>query len=106
MAAVSVPRNSTTVRKSWMLSLLSARFAVGSWVAPRSTLARAFHLFCTPMPGARTRARQAEKDDHHQAAAQRCDGERHRSIVRASRVDAVARGAMGILGHSSAQGTR
>lgn len=60
MAAVSVSRNSTTVRKSWMLSLLSARFAVGSWLAPRSTLARAFHLFCTPMPGARTRARQAE----------------------------------------------
>lgn len=60
MAAVSVPRNSTTVRKSWALSLLSARFAVGSWLAPRSTLARAFQLFCTPMPGARTRARQSE----------------------------------------------
>lgn len=60
MAAVSVPRNSTTVRKSWMLSLLSARFTIGSWLAPRSTLASAFQLFCTPMPGARTRARQAE----------------------------------------------
>lgn len=60
MAAVAAPRNSTTVRKSWRLSLLSAGFAVGSWIAPRSTLARAFQLFCTPMPGARTRARQAE----------------------------------------------
>lgn len=60
MAAVSVPRNSTTVRKSWMLSLLSARFTIGSWLAPRSTLTSAFQLFCTPMPGARTRARQAE----------------------------------------------
>ncbi|KRA52625.1 hypothetical protein ASD77_13385 [Pseudoxanthomonas sp. Root65] len=60
MAAVSVPRNSTTVRKSWKLAVLSARFAVGSWLAPRATLARAFQLFCTPMPGARTRARQAE----------------------------------------------
>ena len=60
MAAVSAPRNSTIVRKPWALSLLSARFAVGSWLAPRSTLARAFQLFCTPMPGARTRARQAD----------------------------------------------
>ena len=60
MAAVSAPRNSTTVRKPWALSLLSARFAVGSWLAPRSTLARAFQLFCTPMPGARTRACQSE----------------------------------------------
>ncbi len=60
MAAVSVSRNSTTVRKSWMLSLLSARFTVGSWLAPRSTLASAFQLFCTPMPGARARARQAD----------------------------------------------
>ena len=33
MAAVSVPRNSTTVRKSWKLTVLSARFAVGSWLA-------------------------------------------------------------------------
>ena len=60
MAAVTVRQNSTTVRKPLALSLLSARFAVGSWLAPRSTLARAFQLFCTPMPGARTRARQSE----------------------------------------------
>lgn len=62
MAAVSVPRNSTIVRKPWRLSLLSACFAVGSWIAPRSTLARAFQVFCTPMPGARVRARQADTD--------------------------------------------
>ncbi len=60
MAAVTVRTNSTTVRKSWALSLLSARFAVGSWLAPRSTLTRAFQLFCTPMPGARSRARQVD----------------------------------------------
>ncbi len=60
MAAVTVRQNSTTVRKSLALRLLSARLAVGSWLAPRSTLTRAFQLFCTPMPGARTRARQAD----------------------------------------------
>lgn len=60
MAAVTAARNSTTVRKPVALRLLSVRLAVGSWIAPRSTLARAFQLFCTPMPGARTRARQAD----------------------------------------------
>ncbi len=60
MAAVTVRRNSTIVRKPFALRLLSARLAVGSWLAPRSTLTRAFQLFCTPMPGARTRAWQAD----------------------------------------------
>lgn len=60
MAAVTVRQNSTIVRKPLALRLLSVRLAVGSWLAPRSTLTRAFQLFCTPMPGARTRARQAD----------------------------------------------
>ena len=60
MAVVTVRQNSTTVRKSWGLALLSARFAIGSWVAPSSTLTRAFQLFCTPMPGARARARHSD----------------------------------------------
>ena len=60
MAAVTVRQNSTTVRKPLALRLLSVRLAVGSWLAPHSTLTRAFQQFCTPMPGARTRARQAD----------------------------------------------
>ena len=49
MAAVTARQNSTTVRKPLALRLLSVRLAVGSWLAPRSTLTRAFQLFCTPM---------------------------------------------------------
>lgn len=60
MAVVTVRQNSTTVRKSWALSLLRARFAVGSWLAPGSTLSQAFRLFGTPMPGACQRALQSD----------------------------------------------
>ncbi|MEL1264693.1 alpha/beta hydrolase [Pseudoxanthomonas putridarboris] len=41
------------------MALLRARFAVGSWLTPSSTLHRAFRLFGTPMPGAREKARQS-----------------------------------------------
>ena len=51
MAAVTVRQNSTTVRKPLALSLLSARFAVGSWLAPRSTPAL---LRPSPAPAAST----------------------------------------------------
>lgn len=63
MAVATVRRNSTTVRKSWSMPLLRATFAAGSWLAPRSTLARAFRLFCTPMPGTCAKARQSDSGD-------------------------------------------
>lgn len=64
MAAVSLPQKSTTVRKSSRplirLALMRAGFAVGSWLAPQSTLQRAFRLFGTPMPGGRLKARASD----------------------------------------------
>lgn len=63
MAAIPARSNSTIVRKNLQLSLLRARFALGSWLAPAGTLHRAFRLFGTPMPGAREKARQSELGD-------------------------------------------
>ena len=52
-------RISTIVRTKVTLSLLRAGFAVGSRLAPESTIRRAGRLFCTPFASTRTRARTA-----------------------------------------------
>ncbi|NYZ63169.1 alpha/beta hydrolase [Luteimonas deserti] len=56
MAAIRTPLKSTTVRKQLGLALLRARFRLGSWLAPASTLRSAFDLFGTPMARPRAKA--------------------------------------------------
>ena len=56
MAAVTLPKKSTTVRKSIRFALLRAGYAAGGWLMPGQTVRRAFRLFGTPMPGARRKA--------------------------------------------------
>lgn len=53
------PKISTTVRSFIQMQLLRTGFRLGSRFAPESTMQRAARLFCTPLPGSRTRARQA-----------------------------------------------
>jgi pimeloyl-ACP methyl ester carboxylesterase len=55
----SFSRISTTVRKYATWCALRVGFAVGSWLWPKATLARAGRLFCTPYPSTRARALRA-----------------------------------------------
>ncbi|HEY6985780.1 MAG TPA: alpha/beta fold hydrolase [Rhodanobacteraceae bacterium] len=54
------PQKSTSVRISPPLGLVRTAFAVGSWIAPRSTLARAVDAFFTPSGSARRKALEAD----------------------------------------------
>jgi pimeloyl-ACP methyl ester carboxylesterase len=56
LALTPSPQNSTIVRKSAAPMLYRAAFAVGSWVAPQTTIARAADVFCTPSLAARRKA--------------------------------------------------
>lgn len=51
-----LPKISTTVRTKLPLALMRAGFAIGSRLAPESTIRRAGRLFCTPFASTRTRA--------------------------------------------------
>jgi pimeloyl-ACP methyl ester carboxylesterase len=53
------PQKSTIVRKNVAPALFRAAFAIGSWVAPRTTMRRAAAVFCTPSLAARRKALQA-----------------------------------------------
>ncbi len=79
MAAIVTTRNSTNVlksfRRSLQLGLMQAGFALGSWLSPATTVQRAFRLFCTPMPGARSRALRADTLGAH---VQELSDDRHR----------------------------
>lgn len=55
-ALVSSSQKSTTVRKPASPALVRTAFAVGSWIAPQTTIERAADVFCTPSPEARRRA--------------------------------------------------
>ena len=51
MFALAVtPQKSTTVRQMVAPTLIRTAFAVGSWIAPRTTIERAADVFCTPSP--------------------------------------------------------
>lgn len=52
--------NSTTVRNAVALAMLRASNRIGGQFAPEATARRAARLFCTPMPGGRVRARDAD----------------------------------------------
>lgn len=53
-------RNSTTVRNAMALAMLRASNRIGGQFAPEATARRAARLFCTPLPGGRVRARDAD----------------------------------------------
>lgn len=59
MAILALNKNSTIVRNIGLFAL-RARFLVGSWLRPGATLHRAYDLFCTPLPGTRRRAAEAD----------------------------------------------
>jgi pimeloyl-ACP methyl ester carboxylesterase len=61
LAPAPVPQKSTIVRKPIAPSLIRTAFAVGSWIAPRSTIERAADVFCTPSPDARRKAAAASE---------------------------------------------
>ena len=54
-------QKSTTVRKTVAPTLIRTAFAVGSWIAPRTTIERAADVFCTPSPVARRKAADANE---------------------------------------------
>jgi pimeloyl-ACP methyl ester carboxylesterase len=62
MAAVAANRNGTIVR-IFSLFGLRAGFRLGGWLVPAGTLQRAYRLFCTPLPGTRQRAFEADAGD-------------------------------------------
>lgn len=53
-------RNSTTVRNALTLAMLRASNRIGGQFAPEAAARRAARLFCTPLPGGRVRARDAD----------------------------------------------
>lgn len=61
MLVSPAPQKSTVVRKMSAPIALKTAFSVGSWVAPRATLARAVDLFCKPSAEARRRAASADQ---------------------------------------------
>jgi pimeloyl-ACP methyl ester carboxylesterase len=60
MLALTSPKKSTVVRKLQPPNLVRAAFAMGSWIAPRATIARATDVFCTPSADARRKAAVAD----------------------------------------------
>lgn len=52
--------NSTSVRNAMALAVLRTSNRIGGQFAPEATARRAARLFCTPMPGGRARARDAD----------------------------------------------
>jgi pimeloyl-ACP methyl ester carboxylesterase len=57
---MTVSKNSTTVLNTMTLAMLRASNRIGGQFAPEATARRAARLFCTPMPGGRVRARDAD----------------------------------------------
>jgi pimeloyl-ACP methyl ester carboxylesterase len=60
---------------AWKLGAVRVGFAVGSRLAPRSTVERAARLFSTPFASSRTRARAAKPDGDMQRIALQIGGE-------------------------------
>jgi len=62
MLVATSPQKSTIVRKNTSPILLRTLFSLGSWIAPRATIARAVRIFCTPSASARRRAFEADEE--------------------------------------------
>lgn len=60
MAAVALPKKSTTVRKLGALAATRLMFSTTGWLLPELATRRAFQLFGTPMPAGRRLAREAD----------------------------------------------
>lgn len=60
---LALPKISTTVRSQLELAALRGGFRLGAALQPATTARRAGRLFCTPLPGARRRARSASTGD-------------------------------------------
>jgi len=61
LALAPSSQKSTLVRKAAAPRLIRTAFALGSWIAPQSTIKRAADVFCTPSPDARRRAAAARE---------------------------------------------
>jgi pimeloyl-ACP methyl ester carboxylesterase len=59
LALAPLSQKSTIVRKNVAPPLVRTAFAVGSWIAPRTTIERAADVFCTPSRAARRKAADA-----------------------------------------------